>query len=332
MRLRLPFYLAVVGLAALPFSAPVFGAPAPAAAPTAAIDPTDYGDNIPFAVGDTIFRDQKDFIDRGGRCATDEPDQATTTWVQTQLNVFNANRQAPGGGQAAAARAPGSVTVQVWWHVIRTGVGAANDIPQSQIDASIQVLNDAYSGVTGGANTPFRFVLAGVNRTTNSTWYNMCPGSAAETAAKAALHVGNATTLNVYSAGACGYLGWATFPWSYAGNPTGDGVVILYSSVPGGTAVPYNEGDTATHEIGHWLGLYHTFQGGCNGNGDFVSDTPYEKSPAFGCPTGRDSCRNRAGLDPIENFMDYTDDFCMWKFTAGQSDRGDALCLQYRGL
>jgi hypothetical protein len=292
-----------------------------------ALEPAEVGDGVPFVLEDVIWRDQQAFANHG-RCATHEPSEDVKLAVENRLTGFQLF------GDHADERNPGSVTVQVWFHVIRRGTGISNgDIPQSQIDAQIAVLNDSNSGATGGTNTPFRFVLAGVTRTTNTTWYTMGPGSAAEAAAKSALRVGNATTLNIYSCSpGGGLLGWATFPWSYAGNPTNDGVVILYSSVPGGTAAPYNQGDTATHEVGHWLGLYHTFQGGCNGNGDFVSDTPAEKSPAFGCPTGRDSCRNKPGLDPIENFMDYTDDFCMWRFTNGQSARMDSLSLQYRGL
>lgn len=263
------------------------------------------------------------------RCATRDLDEAAATSIQNSLDAFTKSR-----GQG---RGPGTVTIPVVFHVVNKGAGIANgDVPISMLQAQVKVLNQSYSGATGGANTPFRFVLAGVDRTTNVAWFNAGPDTAAEREMKTALHTGDAKVLNFYTNNAGGVLlGWATFPFWYAGDPSMDGVVCLYSSLPGGSCcdgVPYNEGDTGTHEVGHWLGLFHTFQGGCAANyNDFVADTPAERSPAFGCPAGRDTCP-KPGLDPIENFMDYTNDPCMYQFTAGQSTRADALSAQYRGL
>jgi hypothetical protein len=108
-----------------------------------------------------------------------------------------------------------------------------------------------------------------------------------------------------------------------------DGCVNLADSLPGGTAAPYNEGATATHEVGHWLGLYHVFQGGCTGAGDQVSDTPPQGTATSGCPVGKDTCSG-GGVDSIHNWMDYSTDACMDRFTTGQNTRANALYSQLR--
>ena len=161
------------------------------------------------------------------RCMTVAPEPNERARIDERLMTFLKNRHAQG---LASARAPGSVTIPVWIHVINQGSGATNgDVPQSQISDQITVLNAAY------ASTPFRFELAGLDRTTNASWFAMTPGSAAESQAKKALRKGGAETLNLYTANPSGgLLGWATFPSDYSRAPTQDGVVVLYSSVPGG--------------------------------------------------------------------------------------------------
>jgi hypothetical protein len=220
---------------------------------------------------------------------------------------------------------PGSVKIPTYFHVISAAPLTAEEQARrtDQVTRQVKVLNRAYSGrsATGAANTAFRFTLQQLNFVVDADWATMSYGSPEELEAKEALRVGGPGTLNVYAADiGDGLLGWATFPQSYASEPSADGVVLLDESMPRGTAAPYNKGDTGTHEVGHWLGLYHTFQGGCAKQNDLVEDTPAERSPAYGCPEGRDTCR-AAGLDPIENFMDYSDDVCMDRFTAGQATR-----------
>ena len=251
-------------------------------------------------------------------CGVLDPSDTEKAAIESQMAVFQ--KDGAIGSQAAGG------TINVYFHVINKGTGIANgDVPLTQINDQIAVLNAAF----GSAG--FTFNLVSVDRTTNATWYTMGSGSTAEAQAKAALRQGGSADLNIYSANlGGGLLGWATFPWWYANDPTDDGVVVLYSSLPGGSAVPYNLGDTGTHEVGHWLGLYHTFQGGCNGQGDYVADTTPERSPAYGCPVGRDSCKNKAGIDPIFNFMDYTDDACMDQFSVGQADRMGQAWTTYR--
>jgi hypothetical protein len=275
-------------------------------------------DDGPFKLNEHVWASKQSFIDSGARCATKDHDNIRQAEVDDEVARFTEEN---GAFEAAAV----GVTINVYFHVINKGTGIANgDISSTMINQQISVLNNAW------APYGYSFVLAGTTRTTNATWYTMGYGSQAEAQAKAALRQGSADDLNIYSANlGGGLLGWATFPSSYQSRPTDDGVVVLFSSLPGGSAAPYNLGDTGTHEVGHWLGLYHTFQGGCNKKNDQVADTPPERSAAFGCPVGRDTCRG-GGVDPIRNFMDYTDDACMNTFSGGQGARMDAQWATYR--
>ena len=86
-------------------------------------------------------------------------------------------------------------------------------------------------------------------------------------------------------------LGWAIFPFLSEFLPVIDGATVLYASLPGGGEPGYDQGDSLVHEVGHWAGLLHTFQGVCGDLGDMVADTPPERTPGYGCEEGRDTCR-----------------------------------------
>ncbi|MEH0824484.1 MULTISPECIES: zinc metalloprotease [unclassified Micromonospora] len=230
--------------------------------------------------------------------------------------------------------ANGSVTVPTIFHMISDHELSAAEKARwnTLIAAQMTVLNDSFAGRTAAdaSDTPFRFSLVDTTWTVNSAWYTVVPGKN-ERDMKKALYTGDSRTLNVYAANiGDGLLGWAYFPKGYNnGRDYIDGVVMLDESMPGGTAGKYALGDTLTHEVGHWLMLEHTFAHGCSASGDFVADTPREAAPQFNCPIGADTC-TAPGLDPIHNFMDYTQDSCMNMFTPGQADRMSDAWVAFR--
>jgi pregnancy-associated plasma protein-A len=222
-------------------------------------------------------------------------------------------------------------TIPVYFHVLSPD-GIVANLTQAQIDAQIAVMNQGFRGRLGGADSGFTWVLAGVSRTVNPDWYDAGYGSAAEREMKRALTRGAPHALNIYSTTADVYLGWAFLPGLSASRMYLDGIVIDWESVPGAStryANRFDLGYTATHEAGHWLGLQHTFAGGCNAKGDLVDDTPAERIPTSECPLGKDTCPE-PGLDPIHNFMDYSYDSCYFEFTSGQNLRMQDHFLYFR--
>ncbi|KAF7300081.1 Extracellular metalloprotease [Mycena kentingensis (nom. inval.)] len=198
---------------------------------------------------------------------------------------------------ALPAKKAAAVTIPTYFHVVRSGTTVAGgNIPDSQITAQMAALNAAYT------NTTFTFELAGTTRTTNTNWFQRASpysdGISYQTAMKEALRQGDAATLNLYSVGfsrgtaAGGLLGYATFPSDYDSAPEDDGVVFLYSTVPGGTTTDFNLGGTVQHEVGHWVGLFHTFNEGaventCGASSDLVDDTPHPAHPYLRLPVLR---------------------------------------------
>jgi len=221
------------------------------------------------------------------------------------------------------------ITVPVQVHVIyyKKGGQEIGMLTRDTIETQMDVLNGGFK------KHGFKFVLDNIDYTKNKKWFKKCDKWNIEKKMKKALVVDSSKNLNIYT---CqpkgGILGWAYFPEDAAGQWY-DGIVALHSSFPGGTAVPYDEGDTITHEAGHWAGLLHTFEpqpDGCVAPGDEVKDTPAEKTPSYDCTVGRDTCPGKAGVDPIDNLMDYSPDACMDHFSKGQGRRAKDQVAMYR--
>ena len=223
-----------------------------------------------------------------------------------------------------------TITIPVVFHII-TNLDGTGDIDDSLIISQVEILNEDFGALNGtpgapGFDTRVRFELAGITRTANRNWFN----DRQENNYKEATGWDRDAYLNIWTNTASGYLGYAYLPDGSAG-AVYDGVVLNYSAV--GRNAPdggiYDQGRTATHEVGHYLGLQHTFQGGCQGGynaGDLIVDTNPESSAQFDCVDPA-SCGTP---DPIRNYMDYTPDLCMNNFTMEQGNRVVCSLVNYR--
>lgn len=261
-------------------------------------------------------------IDLGrATCLTNPPTAEDIANTEHLIEVEERSRRAGND----TIRAP--ITVETYIHIIASDETVPGGwISDEQVQDQIDVMNDDF------APHEISFDLVDVTRTVNPSWAS----DSGELTYKAELRQGGYDALNLYVLRSLGgALGYCYYPVDHPSEGTTefvrDGCSVIADSVPGGSAEGFNLGKTATHEIGHWLALYHTFQGsGCSEPGDFVDDTPTQLSASSGCPVGRDSCPDLPGLDPITNYMDYSTDDCFEEFTEGQSVRMHSAWEEFR--
>lgn len=247
----------------------------------------------------------------GTRCAAHDTSDKSSYMTPDDVIIWRQN----------TPQRTSTITIPIAFHIITSG--NKGNISDDRITEQLTVLNNAYSSLN------IKFTLDSVEKVNNSLYYNIGPG-VREFFMKLQLNKNPAEILNVYTLDPSnGVLGWATFPWQYPESSFLHGVVVLNESLPGGNTTAYSLGNTLVHEAGHYLGLYHTFQGGCMAPGDYVDDTPYHADANYGCPSGSNTCTSE-GLDPIENYMNYTDDACMNSFSLGQLDRMEWAITNYK--
>lgn len=297
----------------------------------APIEPRWVNAKTPYSAADVAYNTSVKHFE----CGTTGDTHATPDFVKTISHLSKVDASPM---RFLRKRANARINVDTYIHVVTTAAKAGT-IGQSSINAQMQAMNAAYN--------PFNihFNLAGSDITSNDAWA-VGATDAADINMKTALRQGTYKALNLYMQTDLvgGILGKCSLPTNIGLNPSpniyvGDGCNIAAGSMPGGNIMGYNQGMTAVHETGHWLGLLHTFEGySCAAPGDYIPDTAVESQSTSGCPTSpwKNTCSRPAGFfstrkgDPIRNYMDYSVDACYAGFTQGQITRINNLWRLYR--
>ena len=283
----------------------------------------------------------------GHRCGTDDYFVNQTSDVNVSLNeTADCTLLETKIKSAYNAVTPKTIVIPVHWHVIHKTDGTGR-LSQQRIDEQMAVLNADFAGLTykgkSGLETSIRFEVHGdIDYVENDDWFRV--RSADDSIYKNSLNITPDRVLNIYSLvplkddGSEGTLGYARIPQTGTGDAE-DGIVMLHSAVGGreNGYAPYDEGRTLVHEVGHYLGLLHTFQGGTCENeyvsssnnavtNDLVKDTPPHDEPDYGT-----SPSSPCGVpSPIENFMNYSQDIALTTFSAEQTNRMICSLANYR--
>ena len=242
------------------------------------------------------------------------------------------------GSDAASVAAPkgnavaGAVAkIPVYVHVLRAGLSyEEGNIREATVKRQIDVLNRAFAGGYGGADTSFQFELVSVDYTTNAEWFTMSYNSPAEREAKDALHQGGANALNIYTGTAGANLGWATWPWMQKEHPAGTASSSTSTRCPAATSRASTSATPRRTRRATGSASTTRSRVAARRAATASQDTPPEKVPTSGCPTDKDTCTKDPGLDPVHNYMDYSTDPCYSEFTQGQADRMAGFFVEFR--
>jgi hypothetical protein len=259
---------------------------------------------------------------------------ADADFVKTVKELHGDKNSGSPAARAFLAARDDTISVDAVFHIVASAAmkdAITNDMPTDQINT----MNAAFKPYN------IQFNLINTTWTTNDDWAK--GDKSIDPDMKAALRQGTYTTLNIYfQTDLDGVLGRCTLPSPISVNHAdgkayvNDGCNVNAHTMPKGLKDGFNEGGTAIHETGHWMGLLHTFEGNsCTGPGDFIDDTPVESESTNGCPESplKRSCPDQQKpdeSDPIHNYMDYSIDECYTGFSDGQSKRMHDMWALYR--